>query len=59
MSYKLNSRARKMLENAGADDVGDTWVSFMAVTIPLSSRACKELNEQANDDPDTLPDDRE
>jgi len=27
-----------------------------AVTIPLSSKACKELNEQANDDPSTLPD---
>lgn len=56
MGYVLNKRAKKMLERAGADDVGDTWVSFNTVTIPLSSKACKELNEQANDDPDTLPD---
>lgn len=42
-----------MLENAGADDVGADWVSFSTVTIPLPSKVCKELNERANDDPDT------
>jgi hypothetical protein len=56
MSYRLNSRAKKLLEQAGADAVGDDFVSFNCVTIPLSSRACKALNEQANEDPDTLPD---
>ncbi|CAG9191189.1 hypothetical protein PSP6_1000002 [Paraburkholderia tropica] len=56
MSYVLNKRAQRMLEQAGADAVGDDFVSFNCVTIPLSSKACKELNEQANADPDTLPD---
>jgi len=54
MSHKLNQRAQRMLANVGADPVGDTWVSFTTVTVPLSSKVCRELNEQANDDPDTL-----
>ena len=53
MSYVLNKRAKRMLDNAGADAVGETWVSFSTVTIPLSNKACKELNELANDDPTT------
>jgi hypothetical protein len=53
MSYILNARAKRMLEGAGADDVGDTWVSFSTITISLSSRACKELYGQASDDPTT------
>ncbi|WP_156173987.1 hypothetical protein [Cupriavidus basilensis] len=56
MGYRLNKQAKKLLEDAGADQVGDDFVSFNCVTIPLSSKACKELNEQANDDPSTLPD---
>lgn len=53
MGYRLNQRAKRMLENAGADEVGDDFVSFNMVTIPLPSKVCKELNERANDDPET------
>ncbi|WP_447432155.1 hypothetical protein [Cupriavidus basilensis] len=38
-----------MLKDAGADEVGEAEVSFNMVVIPLSSSACKELNEQAKD----------
>lgn len=54
MTYKLNQRAKRMLENAGAEEVGDHYVSFNSVVIPLPSKVCKELNERANDDPTTL-----
>jgi hypothetical protein len=53
MTYHLNQRAKQMLENAGADEVGDDFVSFNMVMIPLPSKVCKELNERAKDDPDT------
>jgi len=50
MSYRLNKNAQRMLEKVcGADAVGEDWVSFECITIPLSSRACKELNEQAKE----------
>lgn len=42
-----------MLENAGADEVGDDYVSFNMLMIPLPSKVCKELNERANNDPET------
>lgn len=53
MGYYLNKRAKRMLENAGADEVGNDFVSFNMVMIPLPSKVCKELNERANDDPET------
>jgi|GEM_PF-4224414 len=53
MAYVLNKRAKRMLENAGADEVGDDFVSFNLVLIPLPSKVCKELNERANDDETT------
>lgn len=56
MAYILNKRAKRMLENAGADEVGDDYVSFNMVTIPLPSKVCKELNERANQDETTLDD---
>ncbi|WP_432263480.1 hypothetical protein [Cupriavidus sp. TMH.W2] len=50
MSYRLNANAKRMLVKvAGADEVGDAEVSFNMICIPLSSKACKELNEQANE----------
>jgi len=59
MSYRLNQRAKRLLESAGADEVGDDYVSFNMVVIPLSSKACKQLNEQANDDPDMAEETKE
>lgn len=56
MGYRLNQRAKRMLENAGADEVGDEYVSFNMVVIHLPSKVCKELNERANDDPATSTD---
>lgn len=46
MSYQLNRAAKYMLSQAGADDIGDDYVSFNTVTIPLPSAVCKELNEK-------------
>lgn len=45
MGTTLNKRAKRMLEQAGAAEVGDDYVSFNMVVVPLASKACKELNE--------------
>ena len=50
MSYLLNRAAKYMLSGAGADEIGDDFVSFGMVMIPLPSKVCKELNERAVDE---------
>lgn len=48
MSCYLNRKAKYMLHLAGADEIGDDYVSFNSVMIPLPSKVCKELNARAS-----------
>lgn len=57
MSYTLNRAAKYMLSQAGADEIGDDFVCFNMVMIPLPSKVCRELNERAINDEIEVPQD--